>query len=474
MRAPHHPRWMLFAAVAFSLIGCFERNDPTDPSAPKTASALVVVAVQFPARSLEVGHILSAAATRTSDAGQAIPIASVEWSSSDTGILIVSSAGQVRARKIGTASIYATSGGAAGFGALTVTDSVPARVLVAAPRSNISVGAHMQLSAAVITATGRALPSHAISWSSTDFRYATVSASGVVTGVGTGTAHIVALASGVGDTSAIVVSVASTITPDPTNGTGGITHEPSTMKLIHEWDGHNQGAWLTSDGAPIRQTFAFDPDLKDTVMVQTYGPWAVPKGKTWGPGHLYFPIPAASRPVISFYLRTQVKLSSNWKQPPDMGDQKLFQWFPNGGHGYNVGAILQGDTRHPIFTAYELNDNDPGYNGVPLGQNPVGSEYVIPPPDFFTLNSWHTLELLVIGGTPGVKNGKVIAWLDGRMQVHRTDMMWVSAGQDRTFSQFDINSLWGGQGGTLSVAQYMYVGKIHFSGSSEIISDPIP
>ena len=118
-------------------------------------------------------------------------------------------------------------------------------------------------------------------------------------------------------------------TPDSDTG----THEPASMTLIHEWNGHDQGAWLTADGKPLHQTFAFDSALNDTVMVQTYGPWIVPPRQTWGPGHLYFPIPQKSRPLVSFYLRAHIKLSPNWRQPPGAGDHMLFQIFPSHGHG---------------------------------------------------------------------------------------------------------------------------------------------
>lgn len=244
-------------------------------------------------------------------------------------------------------------------------------------------------------------------------------------------------------------------------------HEPPNMKLVHEWNGHSQDVWLTADGKPIRQTFEFDPELNDTVMVQKYGPWNVPDRSTWGPGHLYFSIPASSRPLVSFYLRAQLKLSANWEQPPGAGDLKLFQMFPSHGHGYNVGTILLGRKDALRFTAYENNRSDPRYNGIPLGQNPRGSAYVRPPPDVFTLNTWHTIEVLVVGSSPGAQDGRIVTWLDGKKQTDLDNMMWVSAGENGNFSQFDLNSLWGGQGGSIVEPQYMYVGKIYLSGSSD-------
>jgi|GEM_PF-4106414 len=471
MRAPASHRLLILASVVISLVACIERSDPTDPGVPKTSSVRTV-AVRLPVSSLEVGHVVIAAATLMNAAGQAISSAPIQWLSSDNSILTVSSAGQVSAQKLGTAWVYATNEGVSGRVALTVTDSVPARVLISPRSTNAAVGAHVQLSASVTTTSGRMLPEHSILWTSTHTRNATVSSSGLVTGVTTGIVRIIAQAGSVADTSTVGVVAATAQPPAQTSGAGA--HEPSIMTPIQDWNGHGQGAWLTADGSAIKQRFAFDSELADTVMVQTYGPWVVPTGHTYGPGHLYIPIPSPSRPVASFYLRAQLKLSANWVQPPGIGDQKLFQMFPSDGLGYNVGIILVGRNGNLRLMAYENNRDDPRYNGIPLGQNPIGSKYVTPPSDIFTLNQWHTIEVLIVGCTPGMANGRVVTWLDGKKQTEVDDMMWVSAGQDGNFSQFDLNSLWGGQGGRLTAAQYMYVGKIHISGSAQRIPDSIP
>jgi len=192
MRAPILTgRLVIIAAVVFSLIACVDRGDPTDPGSgntPKTPSGVITVAVRLPVSSLEVGRVMAAAATPMNDAGQAVPSAPVAWSSSDTSIVSITSGGQVSARKMGSATVYATSEGVAGQGSLMVTDSVPAKVVVSPQTANASVGGHVQLSASVATHTGRALPGHTIVWSSADSRFATVSSSGVVTGAGAGTA----------------------------------------------------------------------------------------------------------------------------------------------------------------------------------------------------------------------------------------------------------------------------------------------
>ena len=90
MRATVSCRPMLIAAIAFGLFACVDRGDPTDPGAPKTPtpSGVITVAVRLPVTSLEVGKVVSAAATPMNDAGQAVPSAPVAWSSSDTSIVV--------------------------------------------------------------------------------------------------------------------------------------------------------------------------------------------------------------------------------------------------------------------------------------------------------------------------------------------------------------------------------------------------
>jgi len=195
---------MVFAAVVFSLVACIERGDPTDPGSPKTPS-VITVAVRLPAPSLEVGTVITVSATAMNDAGQAVQTAPVSWASSDTSILSVTSGGQVSGRKMGSASVYATSEGVSGQGTIVVTDSIPAHVDVEPANASATIGGHVQLGATIKTKTGRVLSGHALTWSTTDARYATVSSSGMVTGIGAGNARIVAKASAVADSSSIGV-----------------------------------------------------------------------------------------------------------------------------------------------------------------------------------------------------------------------------------------------------------------------------
>ncbi|HEV7705798.1 MAG TPA: Ig-like domain-containing protein [Gemmatimonadaceae bacterium] len=226
MRAPLFNRPMLLAAVAVSLVACVERGDPTDPGTSKTPS-VITVAVRLPASSLEIGTVIAASATALGDGGKPIQTAPVAWSSSDTSVIAVSTGGMVTGRKMGSATLYATSEGVSGQSTLAVTDSVPTLVDLEPASANATIGGHVQLSATIKTKTGRLLSSHAITWSSTDTRYVTVSSSGLVTATAIGSAKIVAKASTAADSSSLgVVSApvaALSITPSSSTISAGST-----------------------------------------------------------------------------------------------------------------------------------------------------------------------------------------------------------------------------------------------------------
>jgi hypothetical protein len=463
MRVPSPRHIVLIAAIVFAPGACIDRSDPTDPGAVKTPSNFTV-AVQLPVASLEVGGIVSAVATLTDADGHTMPSAPVKWLSSDNSILAVSSGGQVTARKMGIAWVYATNKDVAGKTSLSVTDSIPKVARVSPKSATAPVGANMQLTVTVATASGRALTGHAIQWTSSDTRYATVSSTGLVTALAVGTARIIAAASSVTDTATVSITSAPVQAPVQTNST---SHEPSVMALLNDWDGHSLGAWKP-DYTPTQQ-FVWDPSLQTTVMQMQYGPVVEPKKSTYGVGHLYYPILAAV-PLHSIYLRAQIKLSANWVQNPS-NVLKLFEVFS--GRTWAIPGIYGFGSNLRLMVAND-ESTDPNYPGCFIGQNAPGCKWVTRPPDIFTLDKWHTIEILLVSSSPGVNNGRVKTWLDGRPQTDVSDVMWAHAGTDNSFSQFDLNPLWGGLGGTLTAPQWLSVGQIHLSGSSRYITGPIP
>jgi uncharacterized protein YjdB len=150
----------------------------------------------------------------------------VNWVSSNTGVLTVSAATSVStpggatitvaAVGLGTATISATSESAPGATTPTITvNPVPvATVTVSPPTANLVVGISptQQLTAVTKDVSGNVLTGRLVTWTSGNTAAATVSATGLVTTAGAGTATITATSEGKTGTSSITVSLAPVVT----------------------------------------------------------------------------------------------------------------------------------------------------------------------------------------------------------------------------------------------------------------------
>jgi len=123
-------RWTIVLS-AFLALGCSASSG--DNGGGTTAPpSVATVAVTPPSASLEVGTHLTATATPKDASGNALTTP-VSWLTSDTSVASVTSAGMVTARRIGAATIFATSGSVQGSFPLAVTDSIAATVKIVAP-----------------------------------------------------------------------------------------------------------------------------------------------------------------------------------------------------------------------------------------------------------------------------------------------------------------------------------------------------
>ncbi len=116
----------------------------------------------------------------------------VTWSSGDRAIATVSPAGTVTALRQGTVTISAAVEKKIGTARLTIAPVAVASVSIAPPEASLQIGGKTQLSATPRDARDHALTGRTIRWSSSDDALATVSATGVVTGIAAGQATITA------------------------------------------------------------------------------------------------------------------------------------------------------------------------------------------------------------------------------------------------------------------------------------------
>jgi len=155
-----------------------------------------------------VGGTAQLGATAQDSTGNPLSGRTVTWTSSNGGVASVNGSGLVTGASAGTATITATSGGKSGSAAVTVVVVPVATVSVSPATASVAVGSSVPLSATPRDSAGKALNGRVVSWATSDVAVATVSSSGVVTGVAAGAATITATSEGKSGTAAITVTAA--------------------------------------------------------------------------------------------------------------------------------------------------------------------------------------------------------------------------------------------------------------------------
>ncbi len=133
------------------------------------------------------------------------------WASSNAAVATVDAAGVVRAAAAGVSYVTASAGGRTATATVTVTAAAPvpapvATVSVAPGSVAMVVGGGALFTASARDAAGNVLTGRAVAWSSSNPAVATVSASGMVAGVGVGSATITATVEGKTGTAVVTVS----------------------------------------------------------------------------------------------------------------------------------------------------------------------------------------------------------------------------------------------------------------------------
>jgi uncharacterized protein YjdB len=144
----------------------------------------------------------------TKDAnGNVLTGRTITWSSSSTTVATINSSGTATGGAAGVTTIIATSEGKNGTAALHVNLAPVASVIVSPFTAVVSKGHQVQLGAAAKDGNGLTLQGRTFTWTSSDASIATVSSSGLVTGVSAGIVTITATetVSGKSGTSTITV-----------------------------------------------------------------------------------------------------------------------------------------------------------------------------------------------------------------------------------------------------------------------------
>ena len=169
-----------------------------------------------------VGATLQLTATPKDSNGTPLTGRTVTWLSSNTAVATVGASGLVTGVAAGSATITATSEGKNGTSAITVTNVPVATVTMTPAVAGILVGATLPLTATPKDSNGTPLTGRTVTWVSSNTAVATVSTSGLVTGVAAGSATITATSEGKNGTSAITVTTVPVATVTVTPAVAGI------------------------------------------------------------------------------------------------------------------------------------------------------------------------------------------------------------------------------------------------------------
>jgi parallel beta-helix repeat protein len=155
-----------------------------------------------------VGGAVQLTATPKDANGAVLAGRSVTWASSNSAVATVASSGLVTGVAAGSATVKATVEGRSASATVTVTPVPVASVVVSPSTATISVAGTVQLRATPKDANGNTLTGRSIAWSSDNAAIATVSSSGVVTGVAAGTVAVRATIEGKSQVATITVNAA--------------------------------------------------------------------------------------------------------------------------------------------------------------------------------------------------------------------------------------------------------------------------
>ncbi|HET6679607.1 MAG TPA: Ig-like domain-containing protein [Gemmatimonadaceae bacterium] len=225
-----------------------------------TAVPAASVSIAPNSGSVVQGGALQLSATVRDAQGNTLAGRPVTWSSSDESVASVSSSGRVVGIAEGSFTITARSDAASGTGAYTVTRIPVGRVTVSPVTASIAVGQVQPLTVSLFAAdqvTPLPVSGRTIAWTSSQPSVATVSASGSVTGVATGSATITAAVEGKSGTSTVTVTAVpiASITIAPT--TASVVEGATTTLVATARDANNNVLagrtffWSSSNAAQL-------------------------------------------------------------------------------------------------------------------------------------------------------------------------------------------------------------------------------
>jgi hypothetical protein len=322
-----------------------------------------------------------------------------------------------------------------------------ASVAVTPTSASVGIGQNTQLNATALSASGTTVTGVTYNWSSANSGTASVSSSGLVTGVATGATTITVSAGG--KTAQASISV--------TGSSGGGTHsgygnEPSGATTITErrFDNVVEDGWVTNFGANniAIGTDGSAPKSPSNVMTVTY-PVGLPGGDT-----PMYQDHAIGGSYTEFYGSIWLKYSSNFIVD-NAGINKIFYvWASDKTPTLCLCTLSPGPTGD--FTPQIRTQDASELN---LGPNVAGQTGYS-----FPRNVWVRLEVYLKMNTPGGANGVAKIWANGVLIASYSNVTYVNGSTQETWFDYQLAPYWGGGGGTITTPQFVWFDHMYGSG----------
>ena len=361
------------------------------------------VTVSPTSSSLQLGGTAQLSAVTRDASNNVLSGRVVTWASGNTAIATVNSTGLVTAVAAGTTSIAATSEGHSGSASITVAQVPVATVTVTLSSGTVGVGSTVQASATLRDANNNVLTGRTVTWASGNTAFATVSDSGLVTGVAAGTAAITATSGGVSGSANVTVTAGA-----------------APIVFSDDFESGTMSKWNESD--PSVQQVINDPASAHSgtrFLRLTYGIGGA--DAAWLNKYFY-------QGYTQVYVRFYVRFSSNFT-----GGTKMvgFHGAPIGNPSAGVGRAGICPNGSDSFAAMTVNDFGDTYptkmytywqdmwadaNGQCWGRygpTPSTFPYISPMPNM-TKGVWHKIEYTVkMNSGATVADGEQRFWVDG-------------------------------------------------------------
>lgn len=204
-----HPLRLRAALAVVVLAACGGSDVTTGP----VASTRLVFAT--PSDTLEVGESARLASLVRDPSGFPVTEAELRWTTSDSSVVRVTSAGVATGARAGVADVGVVGGGGRATLRVVVQRTAVAAVTFEGAPSQVTVGSFVQLRAVARSASGAALADRAVAYRVASGAGASVTATGVLTSSATGDVAVVAESEGRSATATIRVVAVGTPAPAP-------------------------------------------------------------------------------------------------------------------------------------------------------------------------------------------------------------------------------------------------------------------